>query len=249
MNPRYLLICVLALCSYACAGARPRAVAPVATATCEGNRSTPHDLSSLVGCTHVMGDVHVSGNLRELGALANLRRISGALVVSGNPRLTSLGGLQNLKQARHVVIVNNPALVSVAQLSSLAIAKSVTIAGNRQLEAVSGIGQVGYLEGLVVIDNGIRNVRGFDRLTSVGDLVVAGNHKLIDIHGLSQLESAKNVYIENNPRLAPSERLLQNLIHVENQLMIRRNAGMVGSRLATRLTEQLKPTVSYVARR
>jgi hypothetical protein len=97
--------------------------------------------------------------------------------------------------------------------------------------------------------NGLEDLRGLERLTSVGALEIAGNERLertlglgnlqrvgklvvkhnsqlVSLGGLKSLQRAESVEISNNRVLAGYFGLLPRLARVEEQLVLRQNLGL-----------------------
>jgi len=82
------------------------------------------DLADLSGLEELerAGDLEIVGNpaLTDLSALRNLRRVDGMLHLDDNPSLRDLSGLERLEEVGgEVAILNNPALVDLSALGSL----------------------------------------------------------------------------------------------------------------------------------
>ena len=112
-NTVAFLTTILALAANACSAhdARP-AVAATAAVQCEGGvvRSAA-EAARYEGCSSVVGDLRISAaDLVDVAAFAELRSVSGKLVVANNPKLVSLAGLKSVEHARSVEIRNNPVL-------------------------------------------------------------------------------------------------------------------------------------------
>ncbi len=150
---------VLGLSLNACAvsGARPteRTLSPLVCAG--GSVSSEDDAVAFEGCEVVTGDLRITAsNLHDLEAFAQLRSVTGRLVIAnnlqlyrveglsqlaevgelsvvGNSRLNSLSGLRSLGRARAVEIRNNPLLCARGMLPDLASVGRLTLHQNRGL--------------------------------------------------------------------------------------------------------------------
>lgn len=108
-----LLTTILALAANACSAhdARP-AVAATTAVRCEGGVvHSADEAARYEGCSSVVGDLRISAaDLVDVSSFAELRSVSGKLVVANNPKLVSLAGLKGVEHARSVEIRNNPVL-------------------------------------------------------------------------------------------------------------------------------------------
>jgi Receptor L domain len=107
------LTTILALAANACSAhdARP-ALAAIAAVECEGGVvRNAEEAARFEGCSSVVGDLRISGSdLTDVSTFNQVRSVSGKLVVSNNPKLVSLAGLENIAHARSVELRNNPVL-------------------------------------------------------------------------------------------------------------------------------------------
>ena len=219
----------VAVLSPACTktGTRP-APPPDGLVECpSGSIDTPEQARKFASCSAVIGDLLVRGtNLFDLRALSNVGRVEGALLISDNPNLENLNGLERLRAVGRLEIRNNPKLESVSSLSSLADAQSVSLAQNPTLRSLVGLGRLERLERLELEENGLYDLRGLDGLEEVGELVVERNRSLISLGGLANVRRAGAVQIHENPRLCGRLGLFPRLDRVERELTLTKNWGL-----------------------
>ena len=194
----------------------------------------------------VHGDLDIA-NQDSLEAFADLEVVTGTLTIVGNTRLKDLDGLNRLRAVGHLVITENLALRNIEALSGLRNARSVTVTGNPRLENLRGLESLSKLDRLVVTENGIFLTAGIDGLVVVGDLIVSRNPRLLSLRGFSHLESATNITIARNPRIAARNGLLADLRRVHGKLRIERNAGIQRNELEA-LEKRLNRRFDVVSR-
>jgi hypothetical protein len=181
-NPiRHWLVTSLILASAsACSTATPLSAesAPALSSCSGGLIQNERDLSRFSGCRLVEGDLEITDStLQNLDGLAGIRQVSGRLVVSDNPSLEDLSGLQSLesvgsleisqnqrlattsgldalRSVRELRVERNPKLISLGGLSGLERVHSVRIANNPRVCAQMGLlPDIRDVEELVVTDN------------------------------------------------------------------------------------------------
>ena len=109
------------------------------------NFTSQHQLDSFIDdygiCDTIYGSVYIRGeDIHNLSSLQNTKAIFGKLVVSGNPELIDLGGLENLEMVLLSTAIggwyfpfyeeNNDQLVDLSALSSLKKAGIIVSVGN-----------------------------------------------------------------------------------------------------------------------
>lgn len=235
LNLLFRVCLVLALCSTACSRAlapEPQAVPSVAR--CTSDDTTP--LASLAGCREVEGDVRVAGtSLRDLALLTGLRSISGALSIENNSRLVSLDGLEHLLSVSDLRLVDNPKLADVSGLSGLSRARRISVIGHPELRVFAGVDAVTALDALVIGDNGLTRLSGFNGVTFARHVVIRNNPRLIYLSGLSQLAFVEDLSIRDNSRLAPTAGLLRSLPGVDRRALAARGRAIVEQHTTERM--------------
>jgi hypothetical protein len=151
----------IATLTVGCAGTTQSPTTPAASKTCPGAVVRGDaELERLSGCSAVRGDLSIS-SVESLEALSLLTEVHGALIISDNPDLTHLDGLERLSHVdtlvirrnglftvkgldglRHVkrlAVVDNPRLISLAGLNGLREASEVVLDANPRLSAYYGL--------------------------------------------------------------------------------------------------------------
>jgi len=154
------LTTILAVAASACSAteARPVAAASGVLACPGGAVQTEEDAARFEGCETIVGDLRISrSELTDLLAFSQLHRVSGKLVVEGNAKLTSLGGLHNVEQAGSVEIRNNRVLGAFpAFLPQLKrVDESVVLDANRALSKRQVSALVDRLEQQVIVSRDV----------------------------------------------------------------------------------------------
>ncbi len=86
---------------------------------------------------YVNGDLTISGtDIVDLSPLASLTSVKGALIISENPLLTNLEGLNSLLEVGFLSIDNNPNLVTIDGLNALIECGGMYIGENKSLETI-----------------------------------------------------------------------------------------------------------------
>jgi hypothetical protein len=192
-----------------------------------------NDLSNLRQIVPAKGSKQYSGyglalvrntKLVDVSGLSFLAgAIPGGVLVSGNPELQNLKGLEAVSgvgtawDGVSISVVNNAKLGSTAALKGISgkLAGAVMIKGNPSLAdtdgflGLSSIGKNDYNASLVIQNNAILpNIDGFQAVTRIeGSVVIAGNTKLKDLNGLTTTMSlgadslGRSCVIRNNPAL------------------------------------------------
>jgi hypothetical protein len=142
------------------------------------------DWATLDGVACIDGDLVIAGIESDvIPPRPDLQIVTGALVIAGNPRLTSLDGLAQVRQVGGgYLIQSNDALTDIAALGAIKRAGGIQLTGNDALRDLSG------LETLVDIDT---------------VLLISNNASLVSVAGLAQLQTTtKSIAIRTNPMLA-----------------------------------------------
>ncbi|GEQ85607.1 hypothetical protein ULMS_11150 [Patiriisocius marinistellae] len=169
--------------------------------------------STYPNCTSLVEGLTISG--QDITNLLPLNQITqvGDLTIEQNFNLTSLNGLENIITFQSFIIgepvrlkiISNPELVSLQGLSSLVNTEglNMSISVNSSLENLDG------LQGL----------QG-----TVSTLNIIGNDALLDLEGLSSIQTVDNFYIENNDVLNSlsglDDLLVTGRLFVENNDML-----------------------------
>lgn len=162
--------------------------------------------AGLVGYTEVTGFVRVrETSSKDFQGMECLERVSSFLEIRGNSALTSLSGLERLRQVGTLGVLDNPVLADIMGLSSLAIVESrLTINGNpaltslRGLEALTDVGEdLEISENAALVDLGGLNAVSL----VVGSLIIASNNNLVTCEGLTELVTVGGLNVWSNDNL------------------------------------------------
>jgi len=220
---------ILGVTAGACSASvpRPAALAGAPVECASTTLRSEADVSAYAACDAVIGDLRIQhSNLTDLKALARLRRVSGTLQISGNPKLDDLTGLEQLTSVGALEIGQNPELSSLEALRNLRSSPVVRIRDNAELRTLEGLEGIESAESISLERNGIFSTTGLANLREVGTLVVTHNSKLISLSGLKGLRRATSVEIRNNPVVAAYFGLLPQLEKVDQQLVLHSNSGL-----------------------
>jgi hypothetical protein len=183
-----------------------------------------HFKTDYQGCTEVKGNVTITGlDISNLNGLSGVTSIVGSLQIGlydfflgvGNPLLTSLTGLENLKYIDgNLLITENHVLITLAGLDNLTAVGGDVLIGigyvgstrdNAVLASLSGLQNLTTVGGELYISNSaITSLSGLDRLISIGGgLTIAGHMSLISLTGLDNLMTIRgDLHISSNPVLS-----------------------------------------------
>lgn len=193
---------------------------------CEGNIDviSQPQVDALANCSEITGILRIQDNpfrtpITSLEPLSNLTSIGEVelnssldrlqegfgLLISSNPELTSLAGLENLRSvAGSVVIYNSDGLTNFEGLNGLeTIGRSFVVGdnftvsnrgdqGNEFLLSFEGLDSLASIgESFIIWDNSaLQSLRGLTSLQTIeGSLDVRNNDALEEIAGLTDLES------------------------------------------------------------
>ena len=132
------------------------------------------DLSGLADRRSIEGDFRIKNNptLSSLREMTALETIGGTLDLRGNPRLTSLEGLENLRAVEEYVLIRYTTLRNLRGLKSLGkVGKSLVI-GTNELTSLDGLEHVsGTGENLTITLNpNLQSIQGLQAVTEIGEL-------------------------------------------------------------------------------
>ncbi len=86
-------------------------------------------------CTSYSGNLVISGpDISDLTPLASLESVDGMLMISNNPGLASLGGLEGLASATSLTIQDNPLLTDIGAITGLEVIHDLNLVNNPALE-------------------------------------------------------------------------------------------------------------------
>ncbi|HTV20531.1 MAG TPA: hypothetical protein VMG12_17730 [Polyangiaceae bacterium] len=138
--------------------------------------------------------------LENLEGLDNLRGLLG-FVAKGNPRLTSLRGLQVPSAMNQVEVWDSP-VVDIEALAPLTTVQYTLWFMDTGLIDTSALANVSSVDQLQFYRNAaLRDLGGLSGLTSVGSLNVIENASLPAVRSLSRLTTANSISVSSNSAL------------------------------------------------
>ncbi len=181
--------------------------------------SVLRNLEGFEGLTKVYGEILISGNpeLESLKGLDSLGSIeAGGLVVEHSDKLTDLDGLEKLELVEKTLsIFDNDLLRNISSLRNLSTVSILNISDNQLLPDISGLELITELTGIQLYNNpALSDLTGLSNLEKTGFLQIAGN-KLAMLNGLEKLTSIENLTIDNSPDLFELK-ALSNLADLDN---------------------------------
>ncbi len=151
------------------------------------------DCNRLEGYTYIEGD-----DITHLDSLYGIDTIGESLSVCGNPLLTSLSGLDNLRAVNgnfhfgYWEHGSNPLLTDMTGLGRLNyVGGELLFLGNASLQNFNGLDSLEAIEKwLSIIENpSLKSIEGLNSLHSVGEIGITGNDSLSSLNGLQGLEN------------------------------------------------------------
>jgi hypothetical protein len=187
-------------------------------------------IQGLAGLEEINGSLILTDNaLESLAGLDDLRLLGSdaahnALVIASQTELASVSALAGLTRLRTSVIVsNNPALSNLEGLDHVVSTSSVTIANNIGLTELGGLTELEHSDNLTISSNpslrslplpslrtaGLLSITSHAELHSVSlpslataeNLTIAGNLSLTSLGALTTLTEVANLAIAENPKL------------------------------------------------
>lgn len=188
------------------------------------------DLSPLLGLEIVRGDLSFVGLplIRQL-ELPALEQLTGQLNLSYNAALEGLAPIPGLSATGGLLISSNPRLSSLAGLSALTrVRGDLRVLDNAALPSFDGLAALAVIEGdLVVSDNGgLLALAGPEQLRLVGPRLSLNGNPLLARIDLPALHSVgEEIYVLDNEALcaAEIEAFLAQLVDYEGSVSQRRN--------------------------
>ncbi|MEZ4939477.1 MAG: hypothetical protein R3D58_01345 [Saprospiraceae bacterium] len=184
------------------------------------------DISGLSGLTRVDGFLHIGGTaLTNLHGLENLKSTGSSFTVSSNPMLLTttqfdslqysgfslsgspllqdFGTFPSLKTGK-VINLNNPVpLINLEGIFPvLETAEYFFLENIAQLESLTGLHSLNRVGAMSIKNTGITNLTGLDKLRNISNyLYLFENPKLVNLTGITALDSVISLQINNNPKL------------------------------------------------
>jgi hypothetical protein len=163
-------------------------------------------------CNRLEGRTYIEGaDITRLDSLYGIDTINGLFSICGNPLLTSLSGLDNLRSVNGNLHLgywekgSNPLLTDMAGLGDLHyVGGELLLLGNTSLQNFNGLDSLEEI-GLwfSIIENlSLKSFEGLNSLHTVGEIGISGNDSLSSLNGLQGLENVTfTVAVKNNPML------------------------------------------------
>lgn len=155
--------------------------------------------------TEVTGDVTITGNTL-LGAVTfrHLSKVSGKLLISGNPALTTLD-LAKLATTGGFEISDNGRLGSLTGLAATDVNGDLVIRNNAALTGLGAMGGLAHVSGDVTIDNNpvLTSLASFTTVFKRIDkgLTITNNRALTDVGALKHADHIAVIRITDNQNL------------------------------------------------
>ena len=226
-DDRYLDDTEVSSTQYACSGVAPVACAGGTVLTGGLTIASADDWMQLQGVHCVDGDLLVAGAAGAFPATLDLERVTGDVVIAGNPDTTSLGAFANLDAVGGVVLVQgNDALADLGGLGQLTRAAALNIVGNRGLVDLAGLDQLVNFPGSMRIANNpnLASLDGLDGLTTCdGTLAIRDNPSLGDVN-LDALTRVTLLELSGND--AVQAIALPALAKIESRLLVSGHAAL-----------------------
>lgn len=216
----------------------------------EGNPNVTN-IDALSSLNFIDGRIIIRENeaLTNLNGLTNIDSIAGSVNIYENCSLTDVSGINNVGINSSLDINKNCILTNLDGMDNVYIGGGLEIFDNNQLTSISGLDitqdTIGFLK-IWSNDNlpnlsGLQNLRavvnnfhisnhdnlislfGLRNVTSVGDMYMSQNHKLVDLNGLDSIQVVtSDLEIKAHDDLQQID-ALANVTSVGRNLIIRSN--------------------------
>jgi hypothetical protein len=195
---------------------------------CSGPSISNQELDALKIVHHINGSISLSGNSRltSLDGLNNIRTISGSLMLH-NTGIEEIDGLNEIVELGSLIISDNPQLNHINGFTALRIIRnSLSIKNNQQLIKINGINSLKKITaGDLELSNNPRLVKinGLIGILSVGrSLILENCINLTDIFFLSSLKTVHNILFRRLKltSAAPLRQVFKNSIHFKGYIKI-----------------------------
>lgn len=136
-------------------------------------------------------------DISDISGLSNLTHITTQLVVSNNPQLPSLSGLDNIERTAGLYVFGNDLLTNLNGFGSLDTVDGIFyIKENQALTSISGVGNLKHISGDVDIESNhnLVSLSGFSSLHSVGGFELY-NNKIASLSGLENLTTVNDYFV------------------------------------------------------
>jgi hypothetical protein len=179
------------------------------------------DLDGLAGVTEIGRNILIWDNdeLEDLDGLTRLTGVEGSLNIRDNSSLFDLDGL-----SRIVTVGGDMSVESNGSIENLdGLIALVNVGGTFRIQTenlidIDGLSRLSRVGGrLIVYNTTLSDVDGLSGVASAGsDLWIALNSQLRNLDGLAALSAARNVAVEDNPRLDDCQGLLRLLDPIDH---------------------------------
>jgi len=167
--------------------------------------------------------------VRDLTPLAALTTVGYTLWFT-NTALTNAAGLERVSEVDQLQFWRNGALVELNALSSLVAVHYLNIIENPSLTSLPTFGRLVETESFSADTNArLRTGPSFPELREVKSVGFSHNPLLPSILGLSNLEYAEEIYVDDNASLVALD--LANLGYVRDRMQVTHNPLLDGTRL------------------
>lgn len=190
-------------------------------------------LAPLDGVTSITGSlfIHSSGSdLPEIANANSLERIGGDLMIHTNTALASISGFQALTHVGGAIsITGNPVLGTIGLSALEQVGGALRVYYNPQLATVAAA-SLADIGGDMYFQNNptLTNISGLGALSSIGGSLVLKNSGVVSTAGLGYLSTiAGDMVVSNNPNL--EDLALPGLVDVGGALTISGNAALAST--------------------
>ena len=164
------------------------------------NRDSPCTTINGSLCIGPCGNGYPESNISNLRGLQFLTRISGALTISDNMRLTSLTGLHNITEVGTSIYIRGNNINSMVGLSSLASVDRITFWENN-LRDLTGLGSLSRIDEIYVY-SGLKSFVGLSRDIHRLDRLYISSSSLERLDGLEEIRFiSDDFWIASAPKL------------------------------------------------
>lgn len=198
----------------------------------------------------------------------------GAIIVTNNPVLHTLGGFEDVGQISDLIIQNNRALKNISGFNSLNASETIQISDNNLLENVDFLHRITKLKLLLVTQNprltdlsGLSHITSvsttlmlqtdnanfvgaFSALESVGWMTIKGS-RITSLAGFEKVRNVKAIKLFNNNELtdvsAMDRALVETRIHILYNPFLRNISGFGRPTLLDSLIVEQCPVESFSA--
>lgn len=165
------------------------------------------DFAQLLEVTCIDGDLLIAGtDVEEFPVeVANLRIVTGDVVIAGNSKLRTTGGLPLDRVGGTFVIQGNETLMDLEGIGDIDDLFALTIVGNNALPSLRGLeGLINNHASFTVANNvALTSLEGLNNLTtSSRPIAIRANSSLTDIRALGSLRGTHSIEISGHGMLA-----------------------------------------------